>query len=52
MYICFFRILGIWLVSSSHKRATVDLLSEGLNKAVAVVGKVLFFVKHENVTPL
>lgn len=39
-------------LSSSHKRATVDLLSEGLNKAVAVVGKVLFFVKHENVTPL
>ncbi|KAL9453345.1 hypothetical protein AB3S75_009030 [Citrus x aurantiifolia] len=39
-------------LSSSHKRATVDLLSEGLNKTVAVVGKVLFFVKHENVTPL
>lgn len=40
------------LVGSSHKRVTVDLLSEGLNKAVAVVGKVLFLVKHESVTPL
>ncbi|GAV83422.1 LOW QUALITY PROTEIN: TPR_11 domain-containing protein, partial [Cephalotus follicularis] len=39
-------------LNSSYKRATIDLLSEGLNKAVAVVGKVLFFVKHENVTPL
>lgn len=44
--------LAVVKLSSSHKRATVDLLSEGLNKAVAVVGKVLFFVKHENVTPL
>ncbi|KAJ4709802.1 Tetratricopeptide repeat 5 [Melia azedarach] len=39
-------------LGSSHKRVTVDLLSEGLNKAVAVVGKVLFLVKHESVTPL
>lgn len=48
----FFCILAIWLVSSSHKKATLDLLSDGLNKAVAVVGEVLFFVKHETVTPL
>ncbi|KDP34985.1 hypothetical protein JCGZ_09273 [Jatropha curcas] len=39
-------------VNSSYKRATVDLLLDGLNKAVAIVGKVLFFVKLENVTPL
>ncbi|KAK4841342.1 hypothetical protein QYF36_002985 [Acer negundo] len=39
-------------LTSPHKRATVDLLLEGLNKAVSVVGKVLFFVKHENVSPL
>ncbi|XP_050226096.1 uncharacterized protein LOC126675494 isoform X2 [Mercurialis annua] len=39
-------------LNSSFKRATVDVLSDGLNKAVAIVGKVLLFVKHENVTPL
>ncbi|XP_059649646.1 uncharacterized protein LOC132295391 isoform X2 [Cornus florida] len=39
-------------LSSSYKRATIDCLSEGLNKTVALVGKVLFFVKHENVAPL
>ncbi|EEF30149.1 Tetratricopeptide repeat protein, putative [Ricinus communis] len=39
-------------LNSSFKRATVDLLSNGLNKAVSIVGKVLFFIKHENVTPL
>lgn len=39
-------------LSSSHKRVTVDQLSEGLNKAVAIVGKVLFFVKHDNITPI
>ncbi|KAB5538119.1 hypothetical protein DKX38_015652 [Salix brachista] len=39
-------------LSSSYKRAPVDQLSEGLNRAVAIVGKVLFFVKQENATPL
>ncbi|ONI31591.1 hypothetical protein PRUPE_1G321400 [Prunus persica] len=39
-------------LNSSYRRATVDLLSEGLNKAVALIGKVLFFIKHENVAPL
>ncbi|XP_012458510.1 uncharacterized protein LOC105779301 isoform X1 [Gossypium raimondii] len=39
-------------LNSSYKRATLDALSEGLNKAVAVLGKVLLFVKHENITPL
>ncbi|KAF2317838.1 hypothetical protein GH714_041153 [Hevea brasiliensis] len=38
--------------NSSYKRITVDLLLDGLNKAVAVAGKVLLFVKHDNVTPL
>ncbi|XVE84909.1 hypothetical protein DITRI_Ditri17bG0049300 [Diplodiscus trichospermus] len=38
--------------NSLYKRATLDVLSEGLNKAVAVLGKVLLFVKHENITPL
>uniref|UniRef100_A0A2P2JRC7 Tetratricopeptide repeat protein 5-like n=1 Tax=Rhizophora mucronata TaxID=61149 RepID=A0A2P2JRC7_RHIMU len=38
--------------NSSYKRASIDNLSEGLNKAVAIVGKVLFLVEHENVTPL
>ncbi|KAJ8747683.1 hypothetical protein K2173_011481 [Erythroxylum novogranatense] len=39
-------------LNSSYKRTSLDMLSDGLNKAVAIVGKVLFFVKHENVTPL
>ncbi|KAH9619594.1 hypothetical protein KSS87_022470 [Heliosperma pusillum] len=38
-------------VSQSHKRATVDLLFEGLNKSTAVISKVLSFVKHENAAP-
>ncbi|KAL2904731.1 Tetratricopeptide repeat protein 5 [Bienertia sinuspersici] len=36
----------------SYKKATVDLLFEGLNKATAISGKVLFYVKHENASPL
>ncbi|KAG7032049.1 Tetratricopeptide repeat protein 5, partial [Cucurbita argyrosperma subsp. argyrosperma] len=40
------------VTNSSYKRATVDLLSEGLNKSVAVVGKVLFFIKHDSLAPL
>ncbi|RVX12644.1 Tetratricopeptide repeat protein 5 [Vitis vinifera] len=39
-------------VNPSYKRITIDILSEGLNKAVAIVGKVLLFVKHESVAPL
>ncbi|XP_021733136.1 LOW QUALITY PROTEIN: tetratricopeptide repeat protein 5-like [Chenopodium quinoa] len=36
----------------SYKKATIDLLFEGLNKSTAVTGKVLFYVKHDNVAPL
>lgn len=39
-------------LNSSHKITSVDLLSEGLNKGVAIVGKVSLFVKHESVAPL
>lgn len=39
-------------VSHSYKRATMDLLSEGLNKGIAVTGKVLFFAKNESLAPL
>ncbi|XP_017971863.1 PREDICTED: tetratricopeptide repeat protein 5 isoform X1 [Theobroma cacao] len=39
-------------LNPSYKRTTLDVLSEGLNKAVAVLGKVVLFVKHENITPL
>ncbi|KAL0000123.1 hypothetical protein SO802_019725 [Lithocarpus litseifolius] len=39
-------------LNSSYKRTSIDLLLDGLNKAVAVVGKVLFFIKHDNVAPL
>ncbi|KAL3824119.1 hypothetical protein ACJIZ3_020148 [Penstemon smallii] len=37
--------------NGSYRKETIDCLLEGLNKAVAVVGKVLFFVKHDNVAP-
>ncbi|GAB4828813.1 hypothetical protein Ancab_018474 [Ancistrocladus abbreviatus] len=39
-------------VNPSYKKTTVDLLVEGVNRTVAVVGKVVFFVKHENAAPL
>ncbi|KAL8035038.1 hypothetical protein ABFX02_12G071100 [Erythranthe guttata] len=38
-------------LNASYRRENIDRLLEGLNKAVAVVGKVIFFVKHENVAP-
>ncbi|KAJ1283726.1 hypothetical protein BS78_03G148500 [Paspalum vaginatum] len=36
----------------SHKKATISTLSEGLNKAVTVLGKVVLLVRHDNVAPL
>ncbi|CAN4121725.1 unnamed protein product [Withania somnifera] len=39
-------------LSHSYKRATTDLLSEGLNKGIAITGKVLFFAKNESLAPL
>ncbi|KVH96235.1 hypothetical protein Ccrd_001686 [Cynara cardunculus var. scolymus] len=39
-------------LNPSYKRASVNNLLDGLNKTIAIVGKVLFFVKHENITPL
>ncbi|KAI8538984.1 hypothetical protein RHMOL_Rhmol09G0145900 [Rhododendron molle] len=39
-------------LNPSYRKATVGILSDGLNKKVAIIGKVLFFVKHENVAPL
>ncbi|KAK9064580.1 hypothetical protein SSX86_015962 [Deinandra increscens subsp. villosa] len=39
-------------LNPSYRRATIDNLLDGLNKKIAVVGKVLFFIKHENITPL
>ncbi|KAL1531907.1 tetratricopeptide repeat protein 5-like [Salvia divinorum] len=38
-------------LNASYRKETVDCLSEGLNKAVGIVGKVIFFIKHENVAP-
>ncbi|XP_062111039.1 uncharacterized protein LOC133822651 [Humulus lupulus] len=40
------------ILNSSYKRGTIDVLLEGLNKELAIVGKVLFFIKHERVSPL
>lgn len=39
-------------LNSSYRRGTIDHLSEGLNRTVAILGKVIFFIKHENTTPL
>ncbi|PHT33470.1 hypothetical protein CQW23_25270 [Capsicum baccatum] len=39
-------------LSHSYKRVTMDLLSEGLNKGIAITGKVLFFAKNESLAPL
>ncbi|CAN1311772.1 Tetratricopeptide repeat protein 5 [Linum perenne] len=39
-------------VKSPYKEATIDVLAPGLNKSVMVAGKVLFFVKHDDATPL
>ncbi|THU71045.1 hypothetical protein C4D60_Mb08t31390 [Musa balbisiana] len=44
--------LGEVILKSSHGKATVNVLKEGLNKAVAIIGKVLLFIKHESVAPL
>ncbi|RYQ93674.1 hypothetical protein Ahy_B09g099924 isoform D [Arachis hypogaea] len=38
--------------SLAAKRVTIDLMSEGLNRNVAVDGKVLFFLRSECVAPL
>ncbi|XP_028185992.1 tetratricopeptide repeat protein 5-like isoform X1 [Glycine soja] len=39
-------------LKSSYRRVTIDLLSEGPNRALAVEGKVFFFVRSESVAPL
>ncbi|KAK7390919.1 hypothetical protein VNO78_19114 [Psophocarpus tetragonolobus] len=36
----------------SYRRVTIDLLSEGPNRALAIEGKVFFFVRSESVAPL
>ena len=46
----FFIFLSV--VNPSYIQVSVDRLAEGLNKGVAVVGKVLYFIKHQNVAPL
>lgn len=38
-------------LNGPYRRETIDCLLEGLNKAVAILGKVIFFIKHENVAP-
>ncbi|KAI9088549.1 hypothetical protein K1719_029663 [Acacia pycnantha] len=39
-------------LNPSYNRATVDHMLEGLNRAVAIDGKVLFFVTNDTVAPL
>lgn len=44
--------LGEINLKSMHKKTTINILMEGLNKTVAVVAKVLLFINHENIAPL
>ncbi|KAL6621181.1 hypothetical protein ACP70R_033613 [Stipagrostis hirtigluma subsp. patula] len=39
-------------LKSPHKKATIRILSEGFNKEVAVLGKVVRWIRHDNVAPL
>ncbi|XP_047307933.1 tetratricopeptide repeat protein 5-like [Impatiens glandulifera] len=39
-------------LDASYRRANIHELSEGLNQKVAIVGKVILFVKHDNIAPL
>ncbi|KAG8366689.1 hypothetical protein BUALT_Bualt17G0105600 [Buddleja alternifolia] len=39
-------------LNPSYRRVTIDRLLEGLNRGVAIIGKVIFFIKHDNVAPL
>ncbi|KAK1299364.1 hypothetical protein QJS10_CPB14g00286 [Acorus calamus] len=40
------------VVDSSHKKATISVLQEGLNNAFAVIGRVLLFIKHGATAPV
>ncbi|XP_039123108.1 tetratricopeptide repeat protein 5-like isoform X3 [Dioscorea cayenensis subsp. rotundata] len=44
--------LGDINLRSSHRKVSINALAEGLNKAVAVVAKILLFIKHESIAPL
>jgi tetratricopeptide (TPR) repeat protein len=44
--------LAVVNLKSSYRTVTIDLLSEGLNRALAVQGKVLFFIRSDGVAPL
>ncbi|KAK7269843.1 hypothetical protein RIF29_22605 [Crotalaria pallida] len=39
-------------LNSSYKRVTINLLSEGPNRALVVEGKVLFFIGSESIAPI
>lgn len=43
--------LGEVNLNSMHKKVNISLLAEGLNKAVMVIGKVLLYVKHDDIAP-
>ncbi|CAJ2630590.1 unnamed protein product [Trifolium pratense] len=44
--------LAVVNLKSSYRTVTIDLLSEGLNRALAVQGKVIFFIRSDGVAPL
>jgi hypothetical protein len=55
-YYCWLLVYALYLyygaVKTFHKKATISKLSEGLNKTVAVLGKVVLLIRHDNVAPL
>lgn len=51
-FIFLFSCIIFLKVNSSYKRIAVEHLLEGLNKAVAIVGRVLFFIKQEGLAAL
>ncbi|GAU24332.1 hypothetical protein TSUD_49210 [Trifolium subterraneum] len=44
--------LAVVNLKSPYRTVTIDLLSEGLNRALAVQGKVIFFIRSDGVAPL
>lgn len=43
---------SFFIVNSSHRRANIKVLAEGRNKMVAIAGRVLLYLKHEDIPPL
>lgn len=47
----FLASIGEVNLNLTHKKVNINVLTEGLNKAIMIVGKVLLFVKHDDIAP-